>query len=142
LEVVTPEGEVIKTGGRTIKNVTGYDLTKLIVGSEGTLGIITEAILRLHPKPKATKTMMVVFEEIVDSGNAITKILRSGILPSKLEIMDHSSINAVEDYANLGLPVDAGAILLIELDGHPSAIEDEVEQIKEVMHQVGATAMK
>src|SRR5699024_820515 len=81
LEVVTPEGDIIRTGGRTIKNVTGYDLTKLIVGSEGTLGIITEAILRLTPKPQATKTMMALFENIVDAGRAISNILSAGILP-------------------------------------------------------------
>lgn len=138
LEIVTPEGEVIRTGGRTIKNVTGYDLTKLIVGSEGTLGIITEAILRLSPKPPATKTMMAMFENIVDAGRAISKILSSGILPSKLEIMDQASVQAVEDYEPLGLPTDVGALLLIELDGHPAAIEDEMAQVKEVCLSLGA----
>ncbi|WP_145523932.1 FAD-binding oxidoreductase [Virgibacillus sp. SK37] len=132
LEVVTPEGEIIHTGGRTVKNVTGYDLTKLIVGSEGTLGVITEATLRLFPKPQATKTMMAVFDDIVDSGRAITKILSSGILPSKLEIMDNGSIKAVEAYEPLGLPIDAEALLLIELDGHPAAIEDEVRSVETV----------
>ncbi len=131
LEVVTPEGEVIRTGGRTIKNVTGFDLTKLIVGSEGTLGVITEATVRLHPKPLATKTMMTVFHNIVDAGKAVTLILTSGIVPSKLEIMDNASIVAVEEYEPLGLPTDAGALLLIELDGHPRAIEDEMERVKE-----------
>src|SRR5690625_1859843 len=132
VEVVTPEGEIIRTGGRTIKNVTGYDLTKLIVGSEGTLGIITEATLRLIPKPQATKTIMAMFENIVDAGRAISNILSSGILPSKLEIMDQASIQAVEDYEPLGLPTDVGALILIELDGHPVAIEDEMTQVKDV----------
>src|SRR5699024_9290218 len=132
LEVVTPEGDIIRTGGRTIKNVTGYDLTKLIVGSEGTLGIITEAILRLTPKPQATKTMMALFENIVDAGRAISNILSAGILPSKLEIMDQASIQAVEAYEPLGLPTDVGALILIELDGHPAAIEEEMARVKEV----------
>src|SRR5699024_6146304 len=79
LEVVNPEGEIIGTGARTNKNVSGYHLTKLIVGSEGTLGIITEAILRLTPKPQATKTMMVLFENIVDAGRVISNILSAGI---------------------------------------------------------------
>lgn len=139
LEVVTPEGEVIRTGGRTIKNVTGFDLTKLIVGSEGTLGVITEATVRLHPKPLATKTMMTVFDNIVDAGKAVTLILTSGIVPSKLEIMDNASIVAVEEYEPLGLPTDAGALLLIELDGHPRAIEDEMERVKEACTEAHMT---
>ncbi|MFD1848801.1 FAD-binding oxidoreductase [Oceanobacillus bengalensis] len=138
LEVVTPEGEIIRTGGRTVKNVTGYDLTKLIVGSEGTLGIITEATLRLFPKPQATKTMMAVFDDIVDSGRAITRILSSGILPSKLEIMDNGTIVAVEEYEPLGLPTDAEALLLIELDGHPVAIEDEIQRVETVCKESAA----
>lgn len=142
LEIVTPEGEVIRTGGRTVKNVTGYDLTKLIVGSEGTLGIITEATLRLYPKPQATKTMMAVFDDIVDSGKAITKILSSGILPSKLEIMDNATIQAVEAYEPLGLPIDAEAMLLVELDGHPAAIEEEILRVEKVCKETEARTVK
>jgi glycolate oxidase len=117
LEVITPEGGIIQTGGRTVKNVTGYDLTKLIVGSEGTLGIITKAILRLIPKPPATETALAVFHQLTDAGRAISRVLSSGILPSKMELMDRSSIIAVENYEPLGLPVDAEAIILIELNG-------------------------
>ncbi|MFC0272748.1 FAD-binding oxidoreductase [Metabacillus herbersteinensis] len=138
LEVVTPEGEVIRTGGRTIKNVTGYDLTKLIVGSEGTLGIITEAILQLIPRPLSTQTIMVIFDDIVDAGHAISSVLTSGILPSKMEIMDQASIIAVEEYQPIGLPVDVDAMILIELDGHPLAIKDESEIVKRVCLEVGA----
>ncbi|WP_370465040.1 FAD-binding oxidoreductase [Neobacillus kokaensis] len=138
LEVVTPEGEIIRTGGRTIKNVTGYDLTKLIVGSEGTLGIITEAILKLIPKPIATKTALVLFDDLVDSGHAISRILSSGILPSKMEIMDQACIIAVEEYKPLGLPTDVEAILLIELDGHPYSIEEEMKKVKSTCLAVGA----
>ncbi|MDQ0271456.1 FAD-binding oxidoreductase [Cytobacillus purgationiresistens] len=138
LEVVTPEGEIIKTGGRTIKNVTGYDLTKLIVGSEGTLGVITEATLKLIPRPQAAQTMMVIFDDIVDAGKAISSVLTSGLLPSKMEIMDQSSIVAVEAYEPIGLPLDVDAIILIEMDGHPIAIGDECEQVKKVCLAVGA----
>ncbi|MBN6185399.1 FAD-binding protein [Aneurinibacillus sp. BA2021] len=138
LEVITPEGEIIKTGGRTVKNVTGYDITKLIVGSEGTLGIITKAVLRLLPKPPASETMMVVFDDLVDAGRAISKILSSGILPSKMELMDQASIAAVENYEPLGLPVDAAAIILLELDGHPAALKDEVAQAAALCSAVGA----
>jgi glycolate oxidase len=142
LQVVTPEGEIIRTGGRTVKNVTGYDLTKLIVGSEGTLGVITEATLRLIPKPAATKTLMAMFDDIVDSGRAISKVLSSGIMPAKLEIMDQASIIAVEEYEPLGLPTDVEAMLLIELDGHPQAIAEEIERVQQVCKEVGARESK
>ncbi|WP_110112099.1 FAD-linked oxidase C-terminal domain-containing protein [Bacillus sp. CGMCC 1.16541] len=142
LEVVTPEGDVIRTGGKTVKNVTGYDLTKLIVGSEGTLGIITEATLRLIPKPIATKTAMVMFDDLVDAGRAISNVLTSGILPSKMEIMDQASVVAVENYQPCGLPTDIEAILLIEIDGHPAALEHEMNTVKKACEQVGAREVR
>src|SRR5699024_9251649 len=138
LEVVTPEGEFIRTGGRTIKNVTGYDLTKLIVGSEGTLGVITKAFLKLIPKPPTTQTMIAVFDDLVISGKAISKVLTSGILPAKIELMDRSSIIAVENYRPLGLPVDAEAILLIQLDGHEETLNKEIEETNRIVREVGA----
>ncbi|KAF0995325.1 FAD-binding oxidoreductase [Geobacillus sp. TFV-3] len=138
LQVVTPEGHIIRTGGRTIKNVTGYDLTKLIVGSEGTLGIITEAILRLIPRPQATISLMAVFDDIVQAGYAITNVLTSGILPSKIEFMDQASIWAVESYRPMGLPINAEAVLFIELDGHPLAIRDEADYVYKLMQKTGA----
>lgn len=138
LEVVTPQGEIIRTGGRTVKNVTGYDLTKLIVGSEGTLAVITEAILRLIPKPPASETLMAVFDDLVDSGRAVSTILTSGILPSKMELMDQASILAVENYRPSNLPVDAEAILLIEVDGHPRAVAEEIREAGAICRKVGA----
>ncbi|WP_202080960.1 FAD-binding oxidoreductase [Caldalkalibacillus salinus] len=142
LEVVTPEGEIIRTGGKTVKNVTGYDLTKLIVGSEGTLGVITEATLRLMPQPPASQTLMAMFEDIVDSGTAISKILSAGIIPAKMELMDQASIVAVEEYEPLGLPTDVEALLLIELDGHPQAIAEEMTQVQTLCQEVGARQTK
>ncbi|MGJ3197519.1 FAD-binding oxidoreductase [Peribacillus frigoritolerans] len=142
LEVITPEGELIKTGGSTVKNVTGYDLTKLIVGSEGTLGIITKAVLRLIPKPKAAATIMVIFDSLVDAGSAISKILSAGIFPSKMELMDQASIVAVEQFEPLGLPVDAAALILIEMDGHPLALQEEVAQASELCRAVGAREVR
>ncbi|WP_078394922.1 FAD-binding oxidoreductase [Shouchella patagoniensis] len=142
LEVVTPEGEIVRTGGRTVKNVTGYDLTKLIVGSEGTLAVITEATLKLVPKPKATKTLLALFEDIVDSGKAISKILKNGIVPAKMELMDQASIEAVEAYEPTGLPIDVDALLLIELDGHPAAIEEEIREVERQCRSVFAREVR
>ncbi len=142
LEIVTADGEVIRTGGRTVKNVTGYDLTKLIVGSEGTLAVMTEAILRLIPKPPATKTLMAIFDDLVDSGKSISKVLSSGIMPAKMEIMDQASVIAVENYQPLGLPTDIEAIVLIELDGHPEAIEEEIVKVQQICQEVGAREVK
>ncbi|PTM57561.1 FAD-binding oxidoreductase [Desmospora activa] len=142
LEVVTPEGAIIRTGGRTVKNVTGYDLTKLIVGSEGTLGIITEAILKLVPRPPATQTLMALFADMVDSGRAISKVLTAGIVPAKMELMDQASIAAVEAYEPRGLPLDVDALLLIELDGHPAAIAEEIVKVERLCKEVGAREVK
>lgn len=138
LEVVTPEGDVMRTGGKTIKNVTGYDLTNLIVGSEGTLAVITEATLRLYPKPQATVTLMALFDNLIDSGHSISNILSAGIIPAKLEIMDQASIQAVEEYQPTGLPIDVEAMILIELDGHPVAIEQEIEIVRKVCTKYNA----
>lgn len=142
LELITPEGEIIRTGGKTVKNVTGYDLTKLVVGSEGTLGIITKAVLRLIPKPPASETVMAIFDSLVDAGRAISLILTSGILPSKMELMDQASMTAVENYKPSGLPTDAEALILIELDGHPAAIRDEAEQVRHVCQKIGAREVR
>ncbi|SDK26145.1 FAD-binding oxidoreductase [Lacicoccus qingdaonensis] len=137
LEVVTAQGEVIQTGGNTVKNVTGYDLTKLIVGSEGTLGVITEATLRLIPKPLATKTAMILFDDLYTAGKSISTILTSGVRPSKMEILDNNALNRVEDYAKLDLPREASAILLVEVDGDPTILDKELQTIKEALLQIG-----
>ena len=142
LEVVTPQGDIIRTGGKTVKNVTGYDLTQLIVGSEGTLGIITEAVLRLIPKPPASETMMAIFDKLVLSGEAISKILTGGILPSKMEIMDQASMIAVENFQPCGLPTEAEAMILIEVDGHPEAVKHEIEQIAKICKHIGAREIR
>ncbi|RST77435.1 FAD-binding protein [Siminovitchia acidinfaciens] len=142
LEVVTPTGEIIRTGGKTVKNVTGYDLTRLIVGSEGTLGIVTEATLRLIPKPQAQKTLLASFGRLIDSGHAITNILAAGILPSAMELMDNACIRAVENYTPSGLPVDAEAIIIIEIDGHEAAIEEEIKRCEEICLKQNATEVK
>lgn len=142
LEVVTPQGEIIRTGGMTVKNVTGYDVTPLILGSEGTLGVITKAILRLIPKPQARQTLMAVFDDLIDSGRAISGVLTNGILPAKMELMDNASIQAVENYKPCGLPTDADAIILIEVDGHPAAVADEIQVAAEICRKYRAREVR
>lgn len=138
LEVVTPEGEIIRTGGQTIKNVTGIDLTKLIVGSEGTLAVIVGATLKLMPKPRAVQTMMVAFDEVRKAGEAISQTLTSGILPAKMEFMDQACIVAVENFQPVGLPLDAAAVIIIELDGHPETLKIERRLVEDIMQEMGA----
>ena len=142
LEMVTPTGEIIRTGGKTVKNVTGYDLTRLLVGSEGTLGIVTEAILRLIPKPRARRTIMAAFPRFEDSGYALTRILGAQILPSAMEVMDEYCIRAVEEYEPSGLPLDAEAILIIEVDGHPAAVEEEAALCEAICREHGASLVR
>ncbi|WP_370637548.1 FAD-binding oxidoreductase [Salinicoccus sp. ID82-1] len=137
LEIVTADGKVLKTGGNTVKNVTGYDLTKLIIGSEGTLAIITEATLRLIPKPLDTRTAMIIFDDLYTAGQSISKILTSGVRPSKMEILDRNAINKVVDYAGLDLPREAAAILLVEVDGDPDVLSKELDIVQEALKKIG-----
>ncbi len=142
LEAVTADGRVLRTGGKMIKNVTGYNLVQLLVGSEGTLAVITEILLRLLPKPRATRTAMAVFPRIDDAARMITIILNAGIIPATIEIMDQESIRCVEEWRHAGLPVDAEAILLIELDGEPAAIAVELADTAALCHERGASEVR
>jgi glycolate oxidase len=133
LTVVLANGDVLKTGGHAIKNVTGYDLTRLICGSEGTLGIVSEIIVRLVPKPPASRTIRADFKNLEDSSNAVAQIIASGIVPAGLELMDHVVIEAVEKDTGMGLPLDVEAILLIEVDGDPASLAGQVERIEQIL---------
>jgi len=132
LEVVTPQGDVMRTGGRTVKNVTGYDLTRLLTGSEGTLGIVTEIILKLLPKPKEVRTALVAFNKLEEAAVTITGMIINGVIPTTLEIMDHITIDCVERQLCLGLPKDVEAILLIEVDGGKSQVEEDIKTIEKI----------
>jgi len=135
LEVVLPNGKVARFGGKTVKNVTGYDMVKLFVGSEGTLGIITEIIVKLIPAPETKASMLAIFNSLEDAGNTIREIIASKVIPATLEIMDQVTIRTVENYAKVGLPTDAKAILLIEVDGIPEVVAREAEAVEKVVQQ-------
>ncbi len=138
LEVVLPNGEIIRTGGKLAKDVAGYDLTKLLVGSEGTLGIITEATLKLIPKPEAKQTLLAIYKSIDQASQTVSRIIANKMTPATLEFMDQKTIKAVEEFSHLGLPTDAEAVLLIEQDGPPLVVERDIERIAALCKQEGA----
>jgi glycolate oxidase len=137
LTAVIKEGEVIKTGNPVIKDVAGYDITKLFVGSEGTLGLITSAVLKLIPKPKARGTALILFKNLEDVGRVVTKIMTSGIFPSALEFMDRDAIRAVEEFKPVGLPKDVSALLLVEVDGSPQSVKEDIKAVEELAKAMG-----
>lgn len=137
LEVVTPTGDIIRTGGRTLKNVVGYDLTKLFVGSEGTLGIATRIILKLLPKPAAKKTMLVQFETIDGAAKSVSAIIGAKIIPTTLEFMDAATINCIRDVSTIPLPENCQAVLIIEVDGDAQLLDKQVEQILAIIKPFG-----
>lgn len=132
LEVVLADGTVLNTGGITYKGVVGYDLTRLLVGSEGTLGIVTRIFLRVLPLPEEIATLLCTFSNIDDAAQTISAITSSSMIPRTLEFMDHQSISAVENYKTFGLPLDAEALLLIEVDGPHSVVSRDAERIADI----------
>jgi glycolate oxidase len=142
LDFVTPTGEIIHAGGRVPKNSTGFHLESLMIGSEGMLGIITRCILRLIPKPEARRTALGIFETARDACNCVADFTNSGILPVALELLDRTSINAIEDYEPSGLPRTAGALLIIEVDGLREAVARESEIVREMCRTHGAIQLR
>lgn len=138
LEVVLASGEIIRTGGRLWKDVAGYDLTRLMTGSEGTLGVITEITVALLPLPATAHTGVAYFESLSDASRAVTGIIRDGVLPATLEFLDRTCIGAVEDYAQLGLRRDAGALLLFGDDGEQDVVERNVARMGDICSDQGA----
>lgn len=137
LEVVLPTGEIIHTGTRTLKNSSGYQLDRLMVGSEGTLGVITEVTLRFAVKPRASAMTVAAFNSLVDAGRCVSNIIAKPLLPSAIELMDSVTIKAVNKCMNVGLP-DCEAICMIEVDGHPAAVEEEMKMVEEISRKSGA----
>jgi glycolate oxidase len=139
LTVVLASGEVLRTGGKPIKNVVGYDLTSLFVGSEGTLGVVTEALLRLIARPQFVRTARAEFPSLDDASRAVNAILAAGIVPATLEIMDETAIACIEEAMQLGLPLDVEAMLIIEADGSDErAVVREIEAAARICRENGA----
>jgi len=142
LEVVTPTGDIITTGGPTMKGVVGYDLTKLMCGSEGTLGIITKVVMKLLPLPEAKKTMLVLFDSIDGAARAVSAIIRGKIIPATLEFMDAATIDCVRQATDLEVPEAARAVLIIEVDGDREFLDKQVERITEIIRPLGVVEIR
>jgi len=142
LEVVLPDGRIMRTGSHCIKSSSGYDLTKLFVGSEGTLGVVTEIILKINPKPTATKTALASFNDLQDAGQAVIEVMHSGIIPSVLEILDPNTIRVLRDHGNIPLP-EVMAMILVETDGYTEAETSyQMERMMEVFKKNRARDFK
>ncbi len=142
LQVVLPDGRIMRTGSKAIKSVSGYDLTRLFVGSEGTLGVVTEIILKINPKPRATSTALATFDNLEDAGHAVTEIMHSGILPSVLEILGRETIVAINQNTDLNLP-EVDAMLLVETDGYtPGETEYQMKKILDIFRKNHAQEVK
>ncbi|MCL4502804.1 MAG: FAD-binding protein [Deltaproteobacteria bacterium] len=138
LEFFAAEGSLVKTGSRTVKCVTGYNLTGLLVGSEGTLGVLSKIILKLIPLPQDRRALMATFDQVSQASETVAAIIAARIVPATLEFLDNFTIRTVEDYSHAGLPVDAAALLLIEVDGHPAVVAEEADKVAAICKQMGA----
>ncbi len=138
LEVVLPGGDIIHTGVQTAKGVVGYDLTRLLIGSEGTLGVITKMTLRLLPLPESVKTVTAFFDRMETAAETVSEIIRRRIIPRTVEYMDNASIRCAENYLKIGLPTEADALLLIEADGTEAETASAVREIEEICLSQGA----
>ena len=138
MTVVSAGGEVLQLGKRTVKGVTGYDLTSLMVGSEGTLGVITEITLKLIPRPRGLATLLALLPDLPTAGRAVTAVLSRGLLPRCMELLDERTLALVRSDAGLPLAAAARALLLLELDGDEAALEAQVEMCGNALTEVGA----
>jgi glycolate oxidase len=140
LEAVLPSGEIIRTGSKAVKNVVGYDLTQLLVGSEGTLAIITEVTLRLIPKPPAVATALAGFAGIEGAVDAVSRLIDARVVPVAIELIDRDSLAAVQQHTGqILVPAGTGAVLIIETDGSPAGAQDEIERAAAACVRAGAT---
>src|SRR5262249_28805279 len=142
LEVVLPEGEVLWTGNKCVKDVAGYSLRDLFIGSEGTLGVITKVLLRLIPKPAAKKTIVATFAQMDHAAQTVSDIIAAQIIPCTLEFLDRTTIHCVEEFAKVGLPLTCEALLLIESDGHPAVVDEETARMAEIARRNGSLEVR
>jgi glycolate oxidase len=142
LEVVLADGTIARFGSACVKDVAGYSMKDLFVGSEGTLGIVTEVLLKLVPRPAARRTMLALYDRIEDAAETVSAIIASRIIPCTLEFLDRMTASCVEEYAHVGLPTDCDAVLLMETDGHPAAVADEAERMAVIAHDHRARSVR
>lgn len=142
LEVVLPSGEVAWLGSKCVKDVAGYSMKDLFVGSEGTLGIITKVLLKLVPRPRARRTLLASFASMESAARSVSKIIERQIIPCTLEFLDRKTCASVEDYAKVGLPTEAAAVVLMETDGHPAVVEEEAAAMASIARENGAIAVE
>jgi glycolate oxidase len=142
LEVVLANGDVLWTGNKCVKDVAGYSVKDLFVGSEGTLGVVTRVLLKLIPKPAAKKTLLATFMEMDRAAQTVSEIIAARIVPCTLEFLDRTTIQCVEDFAKVGLPLECEALLLIETDGHPVAVAEEAAKIETIARENGAREIR
>jgi glycolate oxidase len=141
LEVVLPTGETFFTGNKCVKDVAGYSMKDLFIGSEGTLGVVTKILLKLIPKPAARKTLLAVYERMDEAAATVSSIIAAKIIPCTMEFLDRTTIRCIEEYSHVGLPLDCDAILLLETDGHPAAVDDEAQRMEAIAREHGARSV-
>jgi len=141
LEIVTADGEILWLGGRTT-DMPGYDLTGVVVGSEGTLAIVTKVIVRLLHKPESTITLLAIFESVTEASRAVSAIIGRGMLPAALEMMDKNTMDAVEPFVHAGYPPDAGAVLLIEVEGLAEDANEQAESVRIICDELGTREVR
>ena len=142
LEVVLADGSTVWLGNKCVKDVAGYSLRDLFIGSEGTLGVITKVLLRLLPKPAARQTLLATYASMDAAAETVSAIIAAKIIPCTLEFLDQRTLRCVEAFAKVGLPTEAEALLLIETDGHPAAVADEAERIEQICRAQSALAVR
>lgn len=142
LEVVLPDGSIAWFGSKCVKDVAGYSMKDVFVGSEGTLGVITKILLKLVPKPATRKTLLALFDNMESAARTVSAIIAAKIIPCTLEFLDQTTVRCVEDFAKIGLPTDVAAVLLIETDGHPAVVADEAAAMERIAREQGARSVQ